>query len=72
MGSFNAMSHDKLKNVLLPLQQCLIEVVKCSGENIYKLPHMGKEKMARHGLLPDNIACPLALYNSERERLNTA
>jgi hypothetical protein len=41
------------------------------GGNNYKLPHMGKEKMARQGLLPDIIACPLALYNSARERLNT-
>jgi hypothetical protein len=38
--------------------------MKCGSENNYKLPHMGKEKMARQGLLPDNIACPLALYNS--------
>jgi hypothetical protein len=27
---------------------------------------------ARHDLLPDNIACPLTLYNIARERLNTA
>ena len=64
VDSFNAMGHDKLKNVFLSLQQCLIEVMKCDGGNNYKLPHMGKEKLARQGFLPDNIACPLALYNS--------
>lgn len=72
MDSFNAMGHDKLKNVFLSLQQCLIEVMKCGGGNNYKLPHMGKEKLTRQGCLPDNIVCPLALYNSARERLNTA
>jgi hypothetical protein len=50
------MGHDKLKNVFMSMQQCLIEVMKCGGKNNHKLPHMGKEKMARHGLLPDNIA----------------
>jgi hypothetical protein len=40
--------------------------------NNYKLPHMGKEKMVRESLLPDIIACPLALYNSARKRLNMA
>ena len=72
VDSFNAMGHDKLKNVFMSMQQCLIEVMKCGGGNNYKLPHMGKEKLARQGCLPDNIACPLALYNSARERLNTA
>jgi hypothetical protein len=66
------MDHDKMKNVFLSLQQCLIEVMKCGGGNNYKLPHMDKEKMARHDLLSDNIACPLALYSSARERLYTA
>jgi hypothetical protein len=40
--------------------------------NNYKLPHMSKEKLARHGLLPDNIACSLALYNNACKRMNTA
>jgi hypothetical protein len=70
--SFGVTGHDKLKNVFLSLQQCLIEVMKCGGGNNYKLPHMGKEKLARHGLLPDIIACPLALYKNAHERLNTA
>jgi hypothetical protein len=46
MDSFNAMGHDKLKNVFLSLQQCLIEVMKRGGGHNYKLPHMDKEKMA--------------------------
>ena len=46
--------------------------MKCGDGNNYKIPHMGKEKMAQHDLLPDNIACPLALYNSARKRLNKA
>ena len=33
---------------------------------------MGKEKHARQGFVLDNIACPLVLYNSARERLKKA
>jgi hypothetical protein len=66
------MGHDKLKNVFLSLQPCLIEVMKCGGGNNYKPLHMDNEKMARQGLLLDIIACPLVLYNSTCERLNTA
>jgi hypothetical protein len=65
------MGHNKLKNVFMSLQKCLIKVMKCGGGNNYKLPHMGKEKLAQRGLLPDNIVCSLVLYNSAREHLNT-
>ena len=56
VDSFNAMGHNKLKNMFLSLQQCLIEVMKCGGGNNYKLPHMCKEQLARQGFLLDSIA----------------
>jgi hypothetical protein len=69
VDSFNAMGHDKLKNVFLS-RIALSRSWNAAAETITNF--MGKEKMARQGLLPYNIACPLALYNSARKHLNTA
>ena len=41
VDSFNEMGRDKVNNVFLSLQNCLIEVMKSAGGNNYKVPHMG-------------------------------
>lgn len=45
--SFNEMEKDKLNDVFLSLQNCLITVMKVNGGNNYKLLHMGKARLAR-------------------------
>lgn len=67
---FNNMERYKLNNVFLSLQHCMIEVLKSGGDNKYKLPHMGKDKLQRQGLLPENLCCPLELYQSAQQRRN--
>lgn len=57
--SFNEMEKEKLNDVFLSLQNCLISVMKVQGGNNYKLPHMGKAKLARLGRLPINLECPI-------------
>lgn len=68
--SFNNMERYKLNNVFLSLQHCMIEVLKSGGDNKYKLPHTGKDKLQRQGLLQENLCCPLDLYQSAQQRRN--
>ncbi|KAL6586047.1 hypothetical protein OROMI_002691 [Orobanche minor] len=49
--SFEKMEPSKLNTVFLSLQQCMLEIMKVKGQNNYKLPHMGKDRLERLGLL---------------------
>jgi len=51
-ASFQAYPHHKLNRVFLTLQSVMNEIIDIYGDNDYKLPHMGKEKMEREGTLP--------------------
>ena len=39
----------------LTLQSCLEEIIVSHGGNEYKIPHMGKERLLRLGILPIRI-----------------
>ncbi|KAF0721251.1 hypothetical protein AaE_010117 [Aphanomyces astaci] len=52
-----------LNSNFLTLQTCLIEVVRTGGGNNYKIPHMGKKKLAKQGLLPESVECPRDVFN---------
>jgi len=51
--AFEYLEVEKLNNIFLNLQQCIVETIKNNGSNKYKVPHMGKAKLARRGMLPD-------------------
>jgi len=63
VDSFNEMEKEKLNDVFLSLQNCLISVMKVDGGNNYKLPHMGKARLARLGRLPTNLQCPVDILH---------
>jgi hypothetical protein len=54
-----SMDPEKLNNIFLSWQQCMIEVMRNDGCNRYKLPHMGKSALQRKGQLPDRLQCPV-------------
>ena len=58
-----------LNKVFLTLQGCLIEVMKNSGGNRYKVPHMGKDRLEALGLLPKTLSCDPQLYASAMDIL---
>lgn len=60
--SFTELESFKLNNVFLSWQQCMIECMTVKGGNNYKVPHMGKEKLERKGLLPLNLKVPMNLH----------
>ncbi|RHY86779.1 hypothetical protein DYB28_003432 [Aphanomyces astaci] len=47
----------------------LQEVIKAAGDNNYKIPHMGKKKLALAGKLPETVACDPTVFNDGCTRL---
>lgn len=54
-NAFQTFPSEELNNVFLTLQSCMIEVMKNSGDNNYRIPHMNKQKLMRNGQLPNCI-----------------
>jgi hypothetical protein len=53
--SFAELNRQTLNKVCLTHQHCLEQIILYCGGNNYKLPHMGKERLARQGQLPVSI-----------------
>ncbi|XP_057770789.1 uncharacterized protein LOC131013599 [Salvia miltiorrhiza] len=51
--AFEELEPHKLNNVFLTLQGCYHEIIKCRGNNNYKIPHINKERLSRLGVLPE-------------------
>ncbi len=51
--------HKKINKIYLTAMSCMNEIVLDHGGNDYRIPHLGKERLARQGLLPK------ALYMSD-------
>ena len=49
--SFNDMSSDSISYVFLTLQLYMIEVIICHQGNNYKIPHVGKKRLQREGVI---------------------
>jgi hypothetical protein len=56
---FEAYSPVALNKVWLSYQQTMIEIMKVDGQNSYKRPHMGKDRLIRNQMLPDALTIPL-------------
>ncbi|XP_015163525.1 uncharacterized protein [Solanum tuberosum] len=61
--SFNEMKIERLNHVFLTLQCCMNEVMKDSGGNNYKVPHMNKERLERENNLPLQVRCDVDVVN---------
>lgn len=57
-NSYEELSLTSLNNVFLSLQGCMVEIMKCIGQNSYKLPHMKKGALIRADALPLNLKVP--------------
>lgn len=54
----------------LTLQSCMVEILKVRGSNNYKIPHMGKDRLERLGMLPENIKVDQAVVDEAVSYLN--
>ncbi|XP_066375035.1 uncharacterized protein [Miscanthus floridulus] len=59
-----------LNRVFLTLQGCMIEVMKDNGGNMYKIPHMNKERLEAAGMLPKSLSCDREIVQKAIELLN--
>lgn len=55
LDAFVRLEHKILNHCFLTLQGCFNEIIDCDGGNGYKIPHMGKARLARMGLLPISL-----------------
>jgi hypothetical protein len=56
--AFVDLENNKLNNIFLTLQQCMVETINKGGGIDYKVPHMGKSGLTMRGMLPETISCP--------------
>ncbi|KAF0685537.1 hypothetical protein As57867_022523, partial [Aphanomyces stellatus] len=54
--AFDEYPLERLDRTFLTLHACLIEVMRDSGDNTFKIPHQSKDKLARKGRLPLSAA----------------
>ncbi|VFQ71258.1 unnamed protein product [Cuscuta campestris] len=59
--AYNALNPETLNKVWLTYQQVLTKVMEHEGSNNYRLPHMGKDRLAREGNLPKSLSIDLDL-----------
>ncbi|KAF0729774.1 hypothetical protein Ae201684P_015362 [Aphanomyces euteiches] len=70
LKAFEDYPYQLLNHTFLTLQSCLVETMKNSGGNTFKIPHMAKQKNERHGQLPQNVLCPPDVYAEALASLN--
>ena len=50
--TYNEYDYKKINYIWLTLMGCYNEIIRCHGDNNYKVPHLGKERLDRRGELP--------------------
>jgi len=55
-NKFDNYPYSKINRVFLSLQMAMQEIILCNGGNDYRLTHMSKTQLERHGNLPMSIA----------------
>ena len=54
-AAYEDFDHKKINRSFLTLATCLEEIIQSHGDNRYKIPHIGKERLERLGQLPVRI-----------------
>ncbi|XP_047261290.1 uncharacterized protein LOC124894808 [Capsicum annuum] len=63
--SFDEMKSKQLNHVFLTLLSCMIEVMKDSGGNNYKVPYLNKNGLEREENLPLQLHCDIDIVNKD-------
>ena len=62
--AYNNYDPVHLNYIFLSLQQCMVEILKCKGNNNYNQPHMNKAGLDKQGKLPVTLEVDRALVQS--------
>ena len=46
---------DRINKIYITLMTVMNEIIRSNGDNNYKIPHLGKDALARRGVLPKCI-----------------
>ena len=68
-ASFQKLEDTKLDETFLTLQKVMECIMRHRGGNDYKLPHMGKQRLRRAGLLPTSWTCDRHIYEEAAEHV---
>ncbi|KAF0702160.1 hypothetical protein AaE_016093 [Aphanomyces astaci] len=68
--AFKDYPFERLDHTFMTLQSCLLETIRVAGDNTYKIPHLGKQRQARLGILPRNLICPTEDYRDGTAKLS--
>ncbi|VFQ64020.1 unnamed protein product [Cuscuta campestris] len=60
--AFEQLTPQVLNNVFLTYQGVMGEVLRHKGGNNFKIPHMGKKRLSREGILPQNLGVSTEVY----------
>jgi hypothetical protein len=71
-AAYDAMNADTLDNIFLTLQSCMLCILREDGGNQYKLPHLGKDKLRKSGVLPRVLEADHDLYDKVKAMLEAA
>ena len=72
-GAFRDTKHGTRDNIFFTLQGVMQEILTVAGDNTYKLPHMGKDKLCQDVKLPICITwCDSNLIASSRAILDSS
>lgn len=67
--AYEEVNDKTLNYVWLSLMTCMNEILKAKGNNNYQLPHIGKKRLERLGILPTYINAPLELVQDALQGL---
>ena len=70
--AYSEMTSETQDNIFLSLQNCMRSILKAEGGNGYALPHLGKAKLRKGGMLPTSLPCDRDVYNHALDVLREA
>jgi hypothetical protein len=56
-AAFRELDVETLDNVFYSWMQCMEQIMLSNGDNDYKIPHIGKQRLRSLGLLPRLLPC---------------
>jgi len=71
-AAFDLLDAETLDNVFYSWMLCMEQIMLCGGGNDYNIPHIGKKRLRRLGLLPRVLPCSVDAVLAARATLDAA
>ena len=67
LKAYDDYPKEKINRIWLTLMSCMNEIIDSGGDNSYRIPHMGKDKLEKENRLPLTIAVTKAAYDQFKD-----